>query len=96
MTSELRPAEGLLGQMTMLRIETDGAVVHLRLNRPDKRNALNETLVRELQTAFVRKSVETGVAQVKDFQAASTKAAEEVAKPLKVVFEKTINELKVA
>ena len=50
----------------------------------------------ELQTAFVRKSVETGVAQVKDFQAASTKAAEEVAKPLKDVFEKTINELKVA
>ena len=37
----------------MLRIETDGPVVHLRLNRPDKRNALNETLVRELQTAFV-------------------------------------------
>ena len=53
MTRELRPAEGLLGQMTMLRIETDGPVVHLRLNRPDKRNALNETLVRELQTAFV-------------------------------------------
>jgi enoyl-CoA hydratase/carnithine racemase len=53
MTAELRPAEGLLGQLTMLRIETDGLVVHLRLNRPDKRNALSETLVRELQTAFV-------------------------------------------
>ena len=53
MTAELRPAEGLLGQMSMLRIETDGPIVHLRLNRPDKRNALNETLVRELQTVFV-------------------------------------------
>jgi len=53
MNTDLRPAEGLLGQMTMLRIESDGPVVHLRLNRPDKRNALNETLVRELQTAFV-------------------------------------------
>ena len=52
-TSELRPAEGLLGQLTLLRIETDGPIVHLRLNRPDKRNALNGTLVRELQTAFV-------------------------------------------
>jgi len=53
MTTELRPMEGLLGQLTMLRAETDGPIVHLRLNRPDKRNALNETLVRELQTAFV-------------------------------------------
>ncbi len=52
-TPELRPAEGLLGQLTLLRIETDGPIVHLRLNRPDKRNALNGTLVRELQTAFV-------------------------------------------
>ena len=53
MNQDFRPAEGLLGSFTMLRVETDGAVVHLRLNRPDKRNALNETLVRELQTAFV-------------------------------------------
>eukprot|EP00300_Choanocystis_sp_HF-7_P028354 c33911_g1_i1.p3 GENE.c33911_g1_i1~~c33911_g1_i1.p3 ORF type:complete len:155 (+),score=43.43 c33911_g1_i1:73-537(+) len=50
----------------------------------------------ELQTAFVRKSVETGVAQVKDLQAAGTKAAEEVAKPLKDVFEKTMKDIKVA
>lgn len=50
----------------------------------------------ELQTAFVRKSVETGVAQVKDLQAAGTKAAEEVAKPLKDVFEKTLKDIKVA
>jgi phasin len=50
----------------------------------------------ELQTAFVRKSVETGVAQAKDLQAASTKAAEDVAKPLKDVFEKTFKDIKVA
>jgi enoyl-CoA hydratase/carnithine racemase len=62
MTRELRPTEGLLGQMSMLRIETDGPVVHLRLNRPDKRNALNETLVRELQTAFVNLPKEARVA----------------------------------
>ncbi len=53
MNTDFRPAEGLLGQMSLLRIETDRAIVHLRLNRPDKRNALNETLVRELQTTFV-------------------------------------------
>ena len=53
MSTTFRPAEGLLAQMSMLRIEIDGPVVHLRLNRPTKRNALNGTLVRELQTAFV-------------------------------------------
>ena len=64
MIPELRPAEGLLGQMTMLRIETDGPVMHLRLNRPDKRNALNETLVRELQTAFVNLPKDARVAVI--------------------------------
>jgi enoyl-CoA hydratase/carnithine racemase len=48
----------------LLRIELDGPVVHLRLNRPDKRNALNETLVRELQTAFVNLPKEARVAVI--------------------------------
>lgn len=52
MTSAFRPAKGLLAQLTLLRVECSGPVVHLRLNRPDKRNAINGTLVRELQTAF--------------------------------------------
>lgn len=50
----------------------------------------------ELQTAFLRKRVEMTVEQVKDFQAASTKVAEEVTKPMKNVFEKAMKELKVA
>ena len=50
----------------------------------------------ELQTAWMRKSVEMGVEQAKDIQAASTKAAEDVAKPIKTAFEKTMKELKVA
>lgn len=50
----------------------------------------------ELQTAFVRQAFETAVEQAKDFQAASTKAAEEVSRPLKDVFEKSVKELKVA
>jgi (methylthio)acryloyl-CoA hydratase len=64
MTQDFRPAEGLLAGMSLLRIETHGAIVHLRLNRPDKRNALNETLVRELQTAFVNLPKEARVAVV--------------------------------
>ena len=50
----------------------------------------------ELQTAFLRKAVETAIEQTKDFQAASTKAVEDVSKPLKDVFEKSVKELKVA
>ena len=50
----------------------------------------------ELQTSFLRKQVEKGVEQVKDFQAAATKAAEEVAKPAKSAFEKAMKDLKVA
>ena len=50
----------------------------------------------ELQTSFLRKAVEMTVAQAKDIQAVSSKGAEEVAKPMKTVFEKTMSELKVA
>lgn len=50
----------------------------------------------ELQTAWMRKSVESAVEQAKDLQAASTKAVEDVAKPVKTAFEKTMKELKVA
>ena len=32
MTSAFRPAEGLLAQLTLLRVECSGPVVHLRLN----------------------------------------------------------------
>lgn len=50
----------------------------------------------ELQTSFVRKSVEMAVEQAKDLQAASTKASEEMSKPFKDIFEKSVKELKVA
>ena len=50
----------------------------------------------ELQTAFIRKSVETAIEQAKELQTVTTKAAEDVSKPLKAVFEKAVKELKVA
>jgi len=43
----------LLRSLDLLRIEERGAVLHLRLNRPAKRNAINDTLVAQLHTAFV-------------------------------------------
>jgi phasin len=50
----------------------------------------------ELQTAFLRQRVETSVEQAKDFQALAGKAATEVTKPVKDVFEKAMKQLKVA
>ena len=51
-SAELRlPAA--LASLDLLRIETTGAVLHLRLNRPAKRNAINDALVAQLHTAFV-------------------------------------------
>ncbi|MCE9658893.1 MAG: crotonase/enoyl-CoA hydratase family protein [Burkholderiales bacterium] len=43
----------LLGSLDLLRIEALGAVLHVRLNRPAKRNAINDALVAQLHTVFV-------------------------------------------
>jgi enoyl-CoA hydratase/carnithine racemase len=59
-----RPAEGLLADLSLLKVEITGAIVHLRLNRPDKRNAMNEALVRQLHTAFVNLPGEARVAVI--------------------------------
>lgn len=46
------PATGLLASLDQLRIETSGKLLHLRLNRPAKRNALSDGLIAQLLTAF--------------------------------------------
>ena len=53
MPFELQPADGLLATLSMLRIETNGPIVHIRLNRPDKRNAMSDELVSQVHTAFI-------------------------------------------
>ena len=35
-----------------LKIEIDGAIAVLTMNRPDKRNAMNDTLLAELDAFF--------------------------------------------
>ncbi|MGB3502829.1 MAG: phasin [Mesorhizobium sp.] len=50
----------------------------------------------ELQSAYVRKSVEQVVEQAKDIQAASSKAFEDVSKPVKAAFEKSMKDIKAA
>ena len=48
----------------LLQVQFDGPVAHLRLNRPAKRNAINNALVRALQTAFIHLPAETRVAVI--------------------------------
>lgn len=52
-TTDFLPATGLLAELELLRIEHAAAVTHLRLNRPAKRNAINEDLMRQLHTAVL-------------------------------------------
>lgn len=47
------PATGLLAGLDLLWIEVADSVAHVRLNRPAKRNALNDALVAQLHTCFI-------------------------------------------
>jgi phasin len=81
-----------LKTIAALRTNADAGFSHLEALVGAK--SLSEVI--ELQTAFLRKQVEKTVEQAKEFQAVATKAAEDVSKPIKDVFEKTAKELKVA
>lgn len=59
-----QPVAGLLAQLPLLRVEAKGPIVHLRLARPDKRNAINDELVAQIHTAFVNLPAEARVAIV--------------------------------
>ena len=48
----------------------------------------------EMQTAFARKQAESAAEQMKEMQAASTKAFEEIFKPVKDIYSKTMAEFK--
>ena len=53
MSANFEAATGLLAQLDLLRIAHRDAVTHLQLARPAKRNAINDALIAQLQTAFV-------------------------------------------
>ncbi len=75
-----------------LRANTEANFSHLEALLGAK--SLSEVV--ELQTSFLRKRVEMTVEQAKELQAAGTKAAEDVSKPIKTAFEKAFKDLKVA
>ncbi|WP_088280593.1 crotonase/enoyl-CoA hydratase family protein [Ideonella sp. A 288] len=53
MTSDFQPLPGLPGTLDLLQVSRNDAVVHVRLNRPAKRNAISDALVQQLHTCFV-------------------------------------------
>ena len=53
MPEQPNPIPPALAALRLLEVTVDGAIVHLRLNRPDKRNAINDALIAELHTASV-------------------------------------------
>ena len=65
MTEDLHPAkkpmtfqplqvqDGPLASLSLLRLEQAGAVLHLRLHRPAKRNSISDELLAQIHTVFV-------------------------------------------
>jgi enoyl-CoA hydratase/carnithine racemase len=47
------PATGLLSTLPLLQVSIRANVLHVRLNRPEKRNALSDLLIQQLHTVFV-------------------------------------------
>ena len=64
MSPDFQPVSGLAGQLSMLRVESCGAVVHVRLNRPAKRNAISDALIAQIHTAFLHLPREARVAVI--------------------------------
>ncbi|MBL8324959.1 MAG: crotonase/enoyl-CoA hydratase family protein [Rubrivivax sp.] len=49
----LTAASGPLASLPLLTLQTTGPVVHVRLNRPAKRNSISDELLAQVHTAFV-------------------------------------------
>jgi phasin len=91
-TARSAGSEISLKTIAAMRANTEAGFSHLEALVAAK--SLSEVI--ELQTAFLRKRVEMAVDQAKELQSVSTKAAEEVTKPIKDAFENGLKELKVA
>lgn len=49
----LDPASGALSGLNLVRLERSGAIFHLRLNRPAKRNSVSDEMLRQIHTVFL-------------------------------------------
>lgn len=91
-TAKQAGSEMSMKSLTAMRTNAELGFAHMESLM--KAGSISEVI--ELQTAFVRKSMELAMEQAKDFQAASTKATEECMKPMKDAFENSIKELEAA
>jgi enoyl-CoA hydratase/carnithine racemase len=57
----LAAASGPLSALPLLRLEASGPVLHLRLNRPAKRNSVSDELLAQLHTVFINLPAATRV-----------------------------------
>ncbi len=53
MTTDFSAPSGVLAALDLLQVTVGGPVLHVRLNRPAKRNALSDPLIQQLHTAFI-------------------------------------------
>jgi enoyl-CoA hydratase/carnithine racemase len=61
MHTQFNSVTGLLASLDLLQVSESGPVLHLRLNRPKKRNAINDTLIEQIHTVFVNLPTATKV-----------------------------------
>jgi (methylthio)acryloyl-CoA hydratase len=54
-----KPATDMLASLDLLRIEHSDKVTHIRLYRPSKRNAISDTLIQQLHSAFIHLPLST-------------------------------------
>lgn len=85
-------ADMTLKTIGAMRANAEAAFTHMEKLVAAK--SLSELI--ELQTAYLRQSIETAIEQAKELQTASSKAAEDLAKPARTAFEKAVTELKAA
>ena len=64
MSSSLVPVSGLLAQLDLLQVQISGPVLHVRLNRPAKRNSISDEMLAQLHTVFVNLPKDTRVAVI--------------------------------
>jgi enoyl-CoA hydratase/carnithine racemase len=57
---DFKPVAGLLASLDLLHVEVAKSVMHIQLNRPQKRNAVNDLMLAQLQTCFVHMPLEIG------------------------------------
>lgn len=91
-TAQSNATELSLKAIAALRANTEAGFSHLEALLGVK--SFSDVL--ELQSSFLRKQAETFADQAKEFQAVASKAAEDLAKPVKTAFEKAVKETKVA